>query len=534
MKKIFLKLTLFALMVTIVTSCVKKANEWDIDSSHERLFKSLVFEVVKAQATTVELKYTKTVSANKYIFEFSKDNLEFKEIVKTIEILADTLTPYSKSTTATKIEYRTIFEELDGATGYSVRMKSVDAMSGTESKYSAAYFETAAEQLFTSWEVFTDHINIGWTPTDRVTHITVFDAVTTAELQNITLIGTEKANGNIEIGNLNPGTNYKIVIYNNEIERGTKILKTSGLQGGIIINVNPGDNIPALVADAILQGKPNVTLMFRGGETYDLSLEALTLPAGLSNISFTGEKAGNGSLPILKLKEIRLSDPIFGKILFEKLSLVGGTGDYLINLGTDGVEIDEYVFTGCLIENYRGTVRIQNKNIKLKKITFENNRFQNTGDYGIVNIAGTSVSVDSISFKNSTMREVSTQLMDVRSKVKGIFIGNCTFYNQTKALTQLIRLDKSNLPSVFEAPRNIIAGSNSGSQLKSFSLSYDGSFAGSYRTNEMTIGQDFPNITVFQSSAADLFVDPVKGNFQIKPDSGFGGRDTAGDPRWFQ
>ncbi|WP_353138226.1 DUF5123 domain-containing protein [Pseudopedobacter sp.] len=534
MKKIFLRLTLLASVSIIATSCIKKANEWDIDPSHDRLFKSLVFEVVKTEATTVELKYTKAVSANKYIFEFSKDNLEFNEIVKTVEILADTLTPFNESTTPTKVEYRTIFEELDGTTGYSVRMKSVDTLSGTESKYSQVYFETAAEQLFTSWDVFTDKINISWTPTDRVTHITVFDAATGEEVQKNTLTPVEIGAGNMELINLSPGTNYKIIIYNNEVERGTKILKTSGLQGGIIINVNPGDDIPALVSTAVSQGKPNVTLMFKGGETYDLG--TLILPAGLSNVSFTGENdiSGTAGLPaLLNLKEVRLSDAIFGKLIFEKVVLTGGTGDYLINLATDGVEIEEYNFSNCFIFNYRGTVRVQNKNIKLKKISFDNNRFQNTGDYGIVNIGGSTPVVDSISFKNSTMQNMASQLMDVRSKVKGIIITNCTIYNQTKALTQLVRLDKNNLPSTFEAFNNIISGSNNGTQLKAFSLTYDGSFAGSYRTNEMSIGQEFPNITVFQGSAEDLFVDPANGNFRVKSESGFGGRGTAGDPRWF-
>lgn len=534
MKKIFLKLMLLAVVGVTLTSCEKDINDWDVDPSHNRLFKSLTFDVVKANATTVELKYTKAVSANKYVFEFSKDNLEFNEIIKTVEILADTLTAFSNSTTPTKVEYRTIFEELDGATGYSVRMKSIDTISGTESKYSQLYFETAAEQLFTGWDVFTDHINIKWTPTNKVTHITVYDAVTNEEVQKNILSPAEIAEGKITLNNLSPGTNYLVVIFNNDVGRGTKALKTSGLQGGIIIHVNPGDDIPALLSDAISQGKPNVTLIFKGGETYDLSTAALMLPAGLSNISFTGERATDGSLPTLKLKEVRLSDVIFGKVLFEKVNLTGGTGDYLINLATDGVEIEEYVFTGCLIANYRGTVRLQNKNVKVKKIIFNDNRIQNTGDYGIINI-GATPTVDSISFKNSTMREIASQLMDVRTKVKGMFVGNCTFYNETRALTQLVRLDKNNLPSSFEAPNNIIAGSNSGAELKSFSLAYDaGTFAGSYRTNEMAIKQEFPNITVFQGSAVDLFVDPANGDFTVKPESGFGGRGTAGDPRWFE
>lgn len=531
MKRIFLKLMLLALVGIAITSCEKDINNWDVDPSHQRLFKSLTFDLVEAGATTVQLKYTKSVSADKYIFEFSKDNLEFNEIVKTVEILADTLTSYAKSTTPTKVEYRTIFDDLDGKTGYSVRMKSINTATGVESKYSELYFETAAEQLFTNWDVFTDHIVMTWTPTDKVTHISVFDAVTLEEVQKNVLTPDQIASGNIELTNLSPGTNYIVTIFNNDVERGTKILKTFGLQGGIIVNVNPGDDIPALVSNAISQGKPNVTLMFKSGETYDIS--TLTLPAGLSNISFTGESATGGSLPVLNIKELKLSDAIFGKVLFEKVNVVGGTGDYLINLGTDGLEIEEYAFAGCIIENYRGTVRVQNKDVKIKKITFNDDFIKNSGGYGVVNVGGATPEVDSISFKNSTITELTTQLMDVRSKVKDMFIGNCTFYNQTRALTQLVRLDKNNLPASFEAPNNIISGSNSGAQLKSFSLTYDGSFAGSYRTNEMTISQDFPDITVFQGSATDLFIDPANGDFTVRPESGFGGRGTAGDPRWF-
>lgn len=533
MKKIFLKLMLLAVVGVTLTSCEKDINDWDVDPSHNRLFKSLTFDVVQANATTVELKYTKAVSANKYVFEFSKDNLEFNEIIKTVEILADTLTAFANSTTPTKVEYRTIFDDLDGASGYSVRMKSIDTISGSESKYSQLYFETAAEQLFTAWDVSTDRIAMTWTPTTKVTHISVFNAITLEEVQKNVLTPDQIAKGKMELTNLSPGTNYIVVIFNNDTGRGTKTLKTFGLQGGVIINVNPGDDISALVSDAISQGKPNVTLMFKGGVAYDIG--TLTLPAGLSNISFTGESAVDGSLPALNIGEVKLTDAIFGKVLFEKVNLVGGTGDYLVNLGTDGVEIEEYAFAGCIIENYRATVRVQNKDVKLNKVTFNDNIIKNSGGYGVVNVGGTNAAVDSISFNNSTITELTTQLMDVRTKVKSMFIGNCTFYNETRALSQLIRLDKNNLPSSFEAPNNIIAGSNSGAELKSFSLSYDaGTFAGSYRTNEMGIKQEFPNITVFQGSAVDLFVDPANGDFTVKPDSGFGGRGTAGDPRWFE
>jgi hypothetical protein len=44
---------------------------------------------------------------------------------------------------------------------------------------------------------------------------------------------------------------------------------------------------------------------------------------------------------------------------------------------------------------------------------------------------------------------------------------------------------------------------------------------------------EFANITLFQGTTEDLFVDPANKDFRINPESGFGGMGTAGDPRWF-
>jgi hypothetical protein len=527
MKYTSIKLMAFIITALWVTGCEKKVNDWAVDPSHDRLFKPLVFEVWEPGATTVTLRYTQSVSANKYVFEFSKDSLAFGQIVKTVAILADTLTPFTESPTPAKVEYRTVFDGLDGASAYSVRMKSVDTVTGSESKYSALFFRTLSEQLFDTWDISTSRITITWRVTPNVTHISVFDPVTNAELQKIPLTDADKQQGSAEITGLTPGTHYRIIIYNNEVVRGTKELKTLGLKGGVAITVNPGDDLPAMITDAVGQGNTSITLLFQAGLTYNIG--TLDIPAGVSNISFTGETPR----PILNVQQVRFTDAQFGKMNFELVELVGGTGDYMINMSADNVEMEAYSFENCVIHNYRSLVRIQNKLVKLKQIIINNSMLQNIGDYGAINIGGSSVTLDSIKVTNSTVINQVTQLMDVRAQVQGIKVNNNTIYNQSKALTQLIRLDKNNLPGNFEGFNNIIAGTNNGTDLKSFSLAYDGSFAGSYRTNEMSIGQDFPNITVFNGTAADIFIDPEHGDFTLNPDSGFGGRGTAGDPRWY-
>src|SRR5690606_30739610 len=114
MKNIFLRM--FILLAAIgMSGCEKKFNDWEIDPAHDRLFKPLVFEVLTTNADSVVIKYTQVVSADKYIFEFSKDSLEFTEITKKVEIAADTLIPFAESTSPAKTEYRTTFRDLDGS-----------------------------------------------------------------------------------------------------------------------------------------------------------------------------------------------------------------------------------------------------------------------------------------------------------------------------------------------------------------------------------------------------------------------------------
>ncbi|WP_187263729.1 DUF5123 domain-containing protein [Pontibacter beigongshangensis] len=536
MKNIFKTIVLFAAIICLM-SCEKDFNDWGVEPGHDRLFKSLVFEVVEVGATDVEIRYTKSVSADKYLFEFSKDSLQFSNIVKTVEVLADTLTPFANSTTATRVEYRTIFDDLDGTTGYSVRMKGVDTLTNKASGYSQFYFKTGEEQLFTEWNTFTDRIQMLWIPTDRVTKITVINPATGEVVQERVLTAVEKANASAVLENLDSGTTYQITIYNNDVVRGVKTLKTSGLEGGVIISVHPGDVVPDLISGAVAQGKSNITLLFDGGQTYDLA--TLTIPAGVSNLSFTGKPAQAGALPKLNILEVKLSDLIYGQLLFENIELLGDIGKYLFSLGTDNLQVGQFNFKGCRIANYRSLVRLGNNQMDMNKVLFDNCLINNIGGYGVVNVGGGNVQLDSIVFQNSTLTELSTQLMDVRTAVPYIYIGNCTFYNVTNALSQLLRFDTNALPLSVQTEANILAGNNAGAKINSlsFDMTTTGlnvSFGGSYITNELIINRyDFASITLFNGSSNDLFVDPGNKNFAVKPESGFGGRGTAGDPRWW-
>lgn len=546
MRKILINMIMLVATALAMSSCEKKVNDWAVDPSHERLFRSLTFGPTLTGDTNVEIGYTQVVSADRYIFEFSKDSLEFNEIVKTVEILADTLTPFAPSTTPTRVLYQTIFEGLDGLSQYSVRMKGISDETGLESDYVQFAFRTAAEQLFTAPEIAVNSITLRWPKNSEVTHVFFGDTLanrtdTGIKVERIDLSAENKADGSITLRDLKAGTVYTVSIYKDDVQRGHMFIRTAGIAGGEVIAVKPGDNITSLAENAVAAGNSDITFVFAGGSTYDLG--TVTIPAGVTNVSMTGEMTPTRTKPKVTINSFKLVNTQFGRVIFENLDIYAASGaSFLITQEQNGANVAHYSFINCYIERFgNGVVRLNNA-VTVGGVTFDNCQIDRNGGWGVVNVGGSEAVVDSIKFTNSTLTDLATQLMDVRVAVKKIAVENCTFYNQHASMAQLLRFDTNRLPLAFVGSNNIIAGTNSGAKLNATSYDHANfslpvSFAGSYRANEFEIERDsrgFADITLFSGSAADLFVDPDAGDFRIKPGNGFGGRGTAGDPRWFE
>lgn len=524
----------------LFVGCEKKINDWEIDESHARLFRPLKFETSNIGATDVEIAYTRVVSADKYIFEFSKDSTEFNEIIKTVEILADTLTEFAPSTSPTRVGYRTLFSDLDGTSPYSVRMKGVNEETCDESDFVQLFFRTTEEQLFTTVDASVNGLIAYWEEGNEVTHLEITDTTSNELIDKIEIDNQAKQEGKLKIAGLQSGKVYLLEIFNNEVKRGSLYIRTAGIDGGEIIAVSPNDNLSDLINAAAIGGHKDLVVVFSGGEVY--SYEDVNIPEAIENISFSGELDENRKQAEVTFKSVSMSNPLVGSVIFENLEVKASPGaSFLITQEKNGSEVESYSFVNCTISGFgNGVVRVNNS-VTANKISFNNCFVNKNGGWGVVNVGGSSAVVDSISFTNSTLVDLATQLMDVRVAVKKIKIQKCTFYNKNASMTQLLRFDNNRLPLELVASDNIIAGDNNGAKINSVSYDYENhglsvSFAGSYRTNELEIEREsrgFPDITVFNGDSKELFIDPDNLNFRIKPDNGFGGRGSAGDPRWY-
>lgn len=526
------------MLMMIAMGCMKKVNQWDVEPKYAKLFSPLDFAYVKGNndlATTAQIKYTKIIGADQYVFEFAKGKFQFDSIIKKVVILSDTLTPFASSSTPNRIQYRTIFKGLSGQTGYSVRMRGVDTTTGLASSYSTAYFETQQEQIFKNWTIYTDSIRLSWKPTDNITYIGVFDTIG-AFIQKKKLTSTEVDNASAVLKDLTPGSYYRLIMFNGSTIRGSLILKTTGIRGGYIIKVGPDDDIKSLITSAVNEGHTNISLLFDESETFDMA--DFDIPEDVKSIGFIGTPNASGALPVIKNLEIGAPDLDFGSMLFEQLKMEGKNGFmvYIDEYNSTGKRIE---FSRCDLSDYRGLVRIKDNNISVNNIIFNNCLIDNNGGYGVVNVGGSSVHIDTLSFKNSTLTDLETQLMDVRTAVSYIYIGFCTFCNMNKTMNYFLRFDDNHLPLSIETEANIFSGNNAGALVDVSYGDYSSSglnlsFAGSYKTKDFQINRyDFPGITEYNGTTYDLFVDPDNANYTIKPEAGFGGYGTAGDPRWY-
>ncbi len=531
MKKLIYILSI-SLLSAIWISCEDDYNNWETEDGHERLFKSLLFEVSGIESTAVELKFTQSVSATKYIFEFSEDSLEFLDIVRTIEMAADTLTPFSSSSTITKNEFRETIHDLDGTTEYSVRMKSVDETSGQESNWSEIYFETPAEQIFTGYTPTSTSITLSWTISDRVSNISLFD-INDELVRNYDLTDEQKAAGSLVVDELSMGTNYIVKMFNGEKVRGTLHVLTSGISDGYLYQVLDTDNaesVTTALENLVAAGNTNINVEFVAGQVYNIGGK-ITIPTGVNNIAFIGSEDEGGVKTSLQDVYFTVESSV-NNINLQYLTTTSD-GNFLIDIDSGDKNAFDIIIEGCNVSDINSIVRLRNSG-SANSIVVNNCLISETGGWGMLNVGSGSV-INSIDVTNCTLTEISTRFADIRVSTD-ITFSNITFCNVNTSMSHFWRFDNKN-PATITIEDCIFSGSNAGVELNDTYSDYSNItiyYTGSYKTNDLLI-KDRPltGITELPLSIEGLFTDPLNGDFYIQEDAGFAGTGVAGDMRWF-
>ena len=523
-----------------VIAC-EEANEWEVDPSHDRLFRSTKFEVKETNPTSALLSFRGVTNATKYVFDFSEgDSLLFNNIVFTTELLVDTMNAYNKEASEIKTEYRALFTDLNGTTRYSVRMKAVNGDTGMESGYVQLCFDTTDEQIFTTVTPGTTSVSLNWQAEKTATRIEYGELVKTEiegeEAKTDTvwatpheLTSTEKQAGELTIDGLKPGTNYITYIFNEKARRGSYKFKTLGSSKGTTISVKASDDI-----NALLGGAPagDVTLSFTGGQTYEVG--EFTIPETVTNLYIAGNVVG-GKMPVLNMTKFVFS-ALMDNFYVQYMDIVSdGKSQFMIELG-GSTGFKNVSFEGCNISEIpRSLIRTNSGNLEVEGIAISNCFIKNVGlsGYGLLNI-GKLKSLSTISITNTTLLNIGDQIMDLRVQTDKVTFTQSIFCNYDINMPKLLRLDKQ--PKEITVTGVIFTGDNKGGKMNSGNSDYSKylSFAGCYLTSDFQENdKKFTDAQILKISSEELFENPKNGNFHFKPEAKFEGDGKVGDPRWW-
>ena len=523
-----------------VIAC-EEANEWEVDPSHDRLFRSTKFEVKETNPTSALLSFRGVTNATKYVFDFSEgDSLLFNNIVFTTELLVDTMNAYNKEASEIKTEYRALFTDLNGTTRYSVRMKAVNGDTGMESGYVQLCFDTTDEQIFTTVTPGTTSVSLNWQAEKTATRIEYGELVKTEiegeEAKTDTvwatpheLTSTEKQAGELTIDGLKPGTNYITYIFNEKARRGSYKFKTLGSSKGTTISVKASDDI-----NALLGGAPagDVTLSFTGGQTYEVG--EFTIPETVTNLYIAGNVVG-GKMPVLNMTKFVFS-ALMDNFYVQYMDIVSdGKSQFMIELG-GSTGFKNVSFEGCNISEIpRSLIRTNSGDLEVEGIVINNCFIKNVGlsGYGLLN-SGKLKSLSTISITNTTLLNIGDQIMDLRVQTDKVTFTQSIFCNYDINMPKLLRLDKQ--PKEITVTGVIFTGDNKGGKMNSGNSDYSKylSFAGCYLTSDFQENdKKFTDAQILKISSEELFENPKNGNFHFKPEAKFEGDGKVGDPRWW-
>lgn len=544
-----------------VTACTDD-NDWTTDPAYDRMFgvnsNKISIETDQEDPSTVGVTFTPIQGAEYYVIEVSTDSL-----YDDIAMGGDNATVYGedKSITASPAQLTNMREE----TNYFMRIKT---MSSTTAESHWVYYNLG-ESFKTlgiiydvpSADILEDRITLRWiNKTGTVTHITYTTSVDGQDVtQTYQLSDAEIAAASCTITGLEQNKTYKFAIYNGDVLRGTKTVKTAKAMPWATVRQELGEDVKQIDQDLMdmlaqkaldimaAEGKDtaSVTIGVPAGKTMPLGTteEGLVIPENVS-VTFFGMAGEVPTLQVYKSLDIAGNH---GYVRFEHINVdgmydgeAGVKGcEYVINQEA-ACSLDSLAFVECNISNLNSAlVRIKSGDYKeIGKLRINNCIVTNhAGAYQFLCFAKVDCKIDNIEITNSTFNKICQSkkaFIDLENSAYNtdINIEGCTFYNllgdgayllSTKGVTGTVNatLYKVLLAKTFTAKARGYQGDNITISAPS-----------SYLLSDFVLEKNkLDMIQEYNGSSADVFEDPATGNFKLKVNDLI--RDKVGDPRWY-
>ena len=539
------------LAVALCAAACADENDWDVDSSFDRLFGVANDALdVNEGDTWAEVVFEGFRGTEYFVIEVSTDSLtdemEMGASPNSIVYGED------QSITASPDTIRGLL----GETKYFIRIKACSATT-PDSKWvyfdngdGGTSFTTLAEQIFntpTAADMSDEYINLTWTPGAEVTHITVTTPDGTPVMDDIILSDEAIANGEYKVENLTQLTTYVFTIYNGEKKRGQLELTTAASMPDADYQTTVPATVTVLSQEIIDQAseealaKPgidptsySVTIGIPAGMTLDVhgtdedtgDDTSITIPDGMS-VTFFG--LAGGEAPTLNATKSIDIGGTHAYIRFNNVSFTDGGCQYLINQ-SKAATVAELTFEGCRLTDFeRSFVRLQGAdNAKtIQNLNVNNCVVNNVAQgYSMFLWKDNNGVVNNLNVTNSTFDVFTRSFAEITGNDTGttINVSDCTFYGGPDSGRYIVDANGSTGVSV-SITRCIFANAegkgirNATSNITEVYFTSDFSFS----------GNSFDPTVQLSESSTDVFADPANHDFTIQVRN-----VEVGDPRWLE
>ncbi|WP_207425671.1 DUF5123 domain-containing protein [Pedobacter sp. SYSU D00535] len=508
----------------LLTAC--KKDEFEATGPN-RLFRPTVKGEMVSGGNWIEVSWQNVKGASSYTVQISRDT--FKTIDRSLKVDTNAVT----------------FNNLKWNQLYQLRVRAEAQDTSMNSKFSIlGEMKSAKFPTIITPQVAQDIADVGvilrWTPTGQpVTSIKVLKASDSSLVREVPLTDLDRTQGFKRVMNLTGNTPYIVYLYSGENIRGWEDITTKPSPifptGSNIVDLR-GDEDPASLR-RVLEGNwaSGTVVLLDPGMTYDMN-SGINLSKSLTLYG----APGFGPLPSIRFSSnFNFTEgSTMDSLVFKNLRLVGTdyTGKYVLN-ASNGSTVGKIVFDNCRARVFRGMVRLQNKVTNVANFIINNCVIDSVGNYGVVNVDGTTPKIENITISNSTIFKTE-KVVTSRNASASVIIENCTINeapltgnylvdynavnvtNNIKLLNSILGVGKSNVNGD-KSVRGYRAGTSTSSQV-----------VGTYATSDYTVlSNEFPGLTSYSGTSSALWANPEAGDFRLR-DLSFAGKSTAGDPRW--
>jgi hypothetical protein len=523
MKNKNIAIVLFAL-IAVIAACKK-----DTDLTPVRYFRPVSAAPLVADSNAIFASWLKIQGVTSYTVQVSRDTFRTTDVSVNV---ADT---------GSALVTNLLWDKL-----YQVRVKANATDTSLSSRWSelgairTPRFPTILNTPALS-DITENAVKVSWAASGAsVSSIKILKASDSSVVSTTSLVPADVTNQYKIITGLSPATGYIIFLYSGTTVRGWVDFSTKAPYAGTVINLTGITGRPSVLSDTIPLIPSGSTVVLRRGENYNI--------AAAVNFSKTITIVSGADLAVPAQAVITMpanfnitSGAVIDSIIFNDVILRGTdfTAKYVFNINT-ACTIGKMSFIGCRAEIFRGMIRLQSQPAIINNLLIDNCIVDSLAGYGLITVDINTAKADNITIRNSTIYKAQLIVVS-KNNSNSVTIENCTV-NEAANGGGSYYVDYNTSPTNNVTNGIIIKNSlfglgkfNAGAQtVRGIRVNAASPISGvnNYRTSDqVSLGNDIPNIVTHTRTAIQLLQDPSIGNFK-RIDAGFAGRNTTGDPRW--